>query len=300
MLTTSLGSITTIFVGMHYEITNGVITKYYFAGASRIAMRTGSTLTYLLGDHLGSTSLTTDSTGTKISEMHYKPFGEVRSWWTSSTVTTPSYALTKYTFTGQYSYMDDPSTSAVTEGFGLMFYNARFYDPQLGRFTSADTIIPSTQGVQGWDRYAYGLNNPSRYTDPTGHESVCGQANSDPECGNLGHGPLSHPKPQKPEKEKESCKGLGCIHDDGIPGDDGVPATARPDPNWEKIAEGVAIFVVVDLLVVAPVVVGLTAFAPELEVAMILTEAWSWPLVATVVAVNVYAWDLIVAGANGD
>ncbi len=81
----------------------------------------------------------------------------------------PAYTLTKYTYTGQFSYMDDPTTSGVTEGFGLMYYGARMYDPALGRFTSADTIIPSTQGVQGWDRYAYVNNNPIRYNDPTGH-----------------------------------------------------------------------------------------------------------------------------------
>jgi RHS repeat-associated protein len=66
--------------------------------------------------------------------------------------------MTKYQYTGQYSYASD---------FGLLFYNARFYDSLLGRFTSADSIIPD--GVQGLDRYAYGLNNPSRYTDPSGH-----------------------------------------------------------------------------------------------------------------------------------
>ncbi len=47
------------------------------------------TLTYLLGDHLGSTSLTTDKTGEKVSEIHHKPCpygmlreGEIRSTWT--------------------------------------------------------------------------------------------------------------------------------------------------------------------------------------------------------------------------
>lgn len=63
--------------------------------------------------------------------------------------------------------MDDLSTPA-TEGFGLMFYNARFYDPALGRFTSADTIIPG--GVQGLDRYAYVNNSPINYVDPSGHD----------------------------------------------------------------------------------------------------------------------------------
>jgi hypothetical protein len=50
-----------------------------------------------------------------------------------------------------------------------MFYNARFYDSQLGRFTSADSIIPESQGVQAYDRYAYVNNNPVKYNDPTGH-----------------------------------------------------------------------------------------------------------------------------------
>ncbi len=48
-----------------------------------------------------------------------------------------------------------------------MFYNARWYDPALGRMAQADTVVPS--GVQGYDRYAYTSNNPLRYIDPTGH-----------------------------------------------------------------------------------------------------------------------------------
>jgi hypothetical protein len=52
----------------------------------------------------------------------------------------------------------------------LHFYNARWYDSSLGRFTSPDSIIPEqTQGVQAWDRYAYVNNNPMLYTDSTGH-----------------------------------------------------------------------------------------------------------------------------------
>jgi hypothetical protein len=48
--------------------------------------------------------------------------------------------------------------------------NARMYDPALGRFTSADTIIPP--GLQGLDRYAYVNNAPVMYVDPSGHCSV--------------------------------------------------------------------------------------------------------------------------------
>jgi RHS repeat-associated protein len=68
--------------------------------------------------------------------------------------------------------MDDPSTSAVTEGFGLMFYNARFYSPYLNHFTQPDSIVPDPYHPQDWDRYSYARNNPLKYTDPSGHVPV--------------------------------------------------------------------------------------------------------------------------------
>jgi RHS repeat-associated protein len=110
-------------------------------------------MNYLLGDHLGSTSLVTDATGHNSIETRYKAWGETRY----ASGTTP----TKYQYTGQYSYVSD---------FGLHFYNARWYDSSLGRFAQADTIIPG--GIQGLDRYAYANNNPVRYTDPSGHCAV--------------------------------------------------------------------------------------------------------------------------------
>ncbi len=61
----------------------------------------------------------------------------------------------------------------MESSFGLYYYGARWYDPALGRFVQADTIVPeASQGSQAWDRYAYVNNNPLRYTDPTGHEDV--------------------------------------------------------------------------------------------------------------------------------
>lgn len=63
-----------------------------------------------------------------------------------------------------------------------MFYNARWYDPSLGRFAQADTIVPTqTQGVQAWDRYAYVNNNPVKYVDPSGH-GVCNERDENGEC----------------------------------------------------------------------------------------------------------------------
>jgi hypothetical protein len=50
-----------------------------------------------------------------------------------------------------------------------MDYNARFYDPALGKFISADTIVPNLGNSQSLNRYSYAYDNPLRYTDPSGH-----------------------------------------------------------------------------------------------------------------------------------
>jgi YD repeat-containing protein len=88
----TVGSTTNIYIGNYFEWTSstGNMKKYYYAGSTRVAMRTGSTtnptahLTYLLGDHLGSTSVTANSSGTKVSELRYKPLGRTR--YTSDTI----------------------------------------------------------------------------------------------------------------------------------------------------------------------------------------------------------------------
>ena len=172
-----IGSETILFAGGHYEKKGSTITKYYFAGATRIAMRKYSipqnmTVEYMLGDHLGSTSITTDSNGALISEIRYKPWGETRYAWTNAPAnTSPAYEVVRYQYTGQYSYDVE---------FGLKYYGARFYDSAVGRFVSADVI--SQRGAQGLDRYAYANNSPLKYTDPSGHmASECGA--DDSECG---------------------------------------------------------------------------------------------------------------------
>jgi hypothetical protein len=55
---------------------------------------------------------------------------------------------------------------------------ARWYDAVLNRWAQPDTLIPDWYDPQSLNRYAYGLNNPVKYTDPTGH---CTQLEDDPE-----------------------------------------------------------------------------------------------------------------------
>lgn len=101
-------------------------------------------------DQLGSVQLTVDSNGLIHNQTRYYPFGFTR--WSSGA------ALTDRGFTGQRA-----------DGFGLMDYNARYYSPLLGRFISPDSMVPDPTKSLDWDRYAYSRNNPSRYTDPSGH-----------------------------------------------------------------------------------------------------------------------------------
>ncbi len=61
------------------------------------------------------------------------------------------------------------------ESTGLYFYNARYYDPVLGRFTQADSIVPGSGNPQNFNRYSYVGNNPINMIDPSGHEALIGQ-----------------------------------------------------------------------------------------------------------------------------
>ncbi len=131
------------------------VTKYYTFGGQKVAMRRGSEVYYLGGDHLGSTSLTTDSSGGVVSEVRYLPYGQVR--WSNGT------SVTDFGFTSQRN----------EASFGLMDYNARYYSPVLGRFVSPDTIVPDPSSSGGFNRYRYTRNNPLRYTDPSGHQGGC-------------------------------------------------------------------------------------------------------------------------------
>jgi RHS repeat-associated protein len=151
-----IGSSTTVYVGAIYEQTiNGTsttITKYYQAGGQRIALRVNGVVRWLATDHLGSTAVTANETGARIAEIRYKPWGESRYTFGA----TP----TQRRFTGQV--LDEVAG-------GLYFYNARYYDPALGRFISADTIVPQPGNPQSLNRYSYALNNAVRFTDPSGH-----------------------------------------------------------------------------------------------------------------------------------
>jgi len=118
----------------------------------RVVDGTNNQLYYLQGDHLGSTSLVVDDAGQVLARQWYYPYGGVRA----GSGTLP----TDFGYTGQRL---DASTG------GLMFYNARFYEPSIGRFISADTVAPQRGNPQTLNHFSYVLNSPLKYSDPSGH-----------------------------------------------------------------------------------------------------------------------------------
>jgi RHS repeat-associated protein len=91
-----------------------------------------------------------------VPEARYQPFGQER--WSGGV------AVTDFGFTGQ----------RVEAGFGWLDYKAHYYDPGVGRFASADTLVPDYANPQALNHYAYVYNNPLRFMDPSGHANECG------------------------------------------------------------------------------------------------------------------------------
>jgi hypothetical protein len=86
------------------------VTKHYYANGQRIATRVDGELYYILGDHLGSTSLVADAAGNEVGHVVYDAYGAI----VENTLPT---TLTDRLFTGQ---TFDAST-------GLYYYNSRYY-----------------------------------------------------------------------------------------------------------------------------------------------------------------------------
>lgn len=98
-----------------------------------------------------------------LSRQGFTPWGELRAGG-------GDVAQTTRDFTGQ-----------LKDGTGLLFYHARYYDPKLGRFLSADTVAPEKAAPQRRNRYSYTRNNPLTYIDPSGHDPLDNACAAHPE-----------------------------------------------------------------------------------------------------------------------
>jgi RHS repeat-associated protein len=145
-----------VFLGKLYEddLKVNLVTKHYFFNGQIVAQKDNAEVTFVLTDHLGSTAMTLYTSGTTKGQQRYDPWGDSR--WSSN-----------------YSHMGYRYTSQRWDGkMKLLDYNARYYDPEIGKFISADTIVPGDNKTQALNRYSYSFNRPIISTDPNGHDPV--------------------------------------------------------------------------------------------------------------------------------
>lgn len=168
---------------------------------------TGSTerYEYVHTDHLGSVQVITDEAGYPVPGYGLKdfdPFGGYRTADWSQDEDPPAGQLrgTSRGFTG-HEHLDDT---------GLVHMNGRVYDPELGRFMSADPIVQAPEFSQSYNRYAYVFNGPLSFTDPSGY-SCTGSLIDD---------------------------SVGCVHNWSAPGPNANPRPSGDSVDFEKWLQG--------------------------------------------------------------
>jgi RHS repeat-associated protein len=134
----------------------------YNGGSGGAALVPVTGMYFLHPDHLGSITMITDGRGNVIaggnnggkSHISYTPYGGIHRTDSSG----PD--ITRFKYTGQ----EEDKES------GLLYYKARYYDPMVGRFLQADSVV-MPQSTFGMNRYMYVGGNPVRFGDDSGHKA---------------------------------------------------------------------------------------------------------------------------------
>lgn len=121
----------------------------------------GSDTKYSLKDHLGSTTAVISSSGVVLKRYSYDPWGRART--IVGADPTPPFARVP---TGRRGFTGHET---LAENGGLIHMNGRVFDPDIGRFMTADPTVQFAGYSQSHNRYSYLLNNPLGGTDPTGY-----------------------------------------------------------------------------------------------------------------------------------
>jgi RHS repeat-associated protein len=108
---------------------------------------------YYALDAIGSVRVVFDQTGAVKGRMDYAPFGEEL-------------------FSGLFVPADRFAQLSRDGEAGLDYAQARMYQPRTGRLNAPDLVFAGLTNPQGWNRYSYGLSNPTGYVDPTGLVNV--------------------------------------------------------------------------------------------------------------------------------
>ncbi len=113
-----------------------------------------SQLIFYTTDQLGSSTVITDASGNVLENIAYNAFGQ-----------------TTKQIGGDYAHYAYAGQEYDSE-LGLYHMGARLYAPAMGRFITSDPFIPDPYNPQSLNRYAYVMNNPLRYIDPSGYNFI--------------------------------------------------------------------------------------------------------------------------------
>ena len=151
-------SIITVYAGNYEKITENGKTRefYYLDGGAIVVKENGVFKPYIsFSDYQGSILSVFDPKGNNVFKAEYDAWG-------MQTVSTNTIGLRRG-YTGH----------EMLPEFGIINMNGRLYDPVLGRFFSPDPYVQFAGSPQSYNRYSYCLNNPLKYTDPSG-QSIAG------------------------------------------------------------------------------------------------------------------------------
>ncbi len=131
--------------------------SYVYLGNTQVATRSwnwdtlASAIRYQHTDSLGSIVAETDANRVVVTRNSYEPYGGAYNGSIDGT--------------GYTGHVMDQAT-------GLTYMQQRYYDPQVGRFLSADPMASDMNNGWNFNRYNYAANNPYKFTDPDGRQRV--------------------------------------------------------------------------------------------------------------------------------
>lgn len=159
------------YVGNIYDeaLNNGKVLKqdYIYANGNLVAIHQTNQgkekMLYVHLDNVGSIWAYTDDNGDIVEELNYDPWGRKRNPETWDYYTGYEHLTSSNRGFGGHEQMDI---------MDMVNMDGRMYDPYLGRFLSPDPYVQAPDNTQSLNRYAYCLNNPLSYTDPTGYSWI--------------------------------------------------------------------------------------------------------------------------------
>ena len=140
-------------------IRNGVTVDFSYNGNIPATMTFNGNTYYYLTNVQGDIIGLTDSTGKIVMGYLYEAYGYPSALNEDPSLSSTILLLNPFMYRG---YVFDLETK-------LYYLQSRYYDPEMGRFINADSLVSTGQGILGYNMFAYCNNNPVNFDDPTGN-----------------------------------------------------------------------------------------------------------------------------------